>query len=150
MHALSMVSSSGELNNVKISNIVSARGDAMAIQLFPSNKVKIGVNIQIEDIHAGAALDANAVAALQPYNFLPNKVPRACAITVWTYTDEDSEYYSNEVEFVDKEAISAKCFTMHTECRFVHCLIACCRFLECAQNIASHDFGCSDNLELDF
>merc|ERR1712154_466651 len=50
VHALSMVSSSGTMDNVKITNIVSARGDAMAIQLFPSNKVTIGSNIHIEDI----------------------------------------------------------------------------------------------------
>jgi len=104
------------MDNVAITNIVSARGDAMAIQLFPSNKVKIGSNIVIEDIHAGAALDTNALKALKPKNFLPNKVPRACAITVWTYTDEDSDYTENKVTFVDKDAIHAKCLTMHTDC----------------------------------
>ena len=114
-----MVSSSGKMDNVKITNIVSARGDAMAIQLFPSNKVTIGSNIHIEDIHAGAALDTNAVSALKPSNFLPNKVPRACAITVWTYTDEDNDYTENVVTFEDKEAVNAKCLTMHTYCRFV-------------------------------
>jgi len=116
VHALSMVSSSGKMDNVKITNIVSARGDAMAIQLFPSNKVTIGSNIHIEDIHAGAALDTNAVSALKPSNFLPNKVPRACAITVWTYTDEDNDYTENVVTFEDKEAVNAKCLTMHTYC----------------------------------
>lgn len=116
VHALSMVSSSGQLDNIKISNIVSARGDAMAIQLFPSNKVTFGANIEISDIHAGAALDVNAVAALKPAHFLPNKVPRACAITVWTYTDEDNDYTENVVTFEDKDAISAKCLTMHTDC----------------------------------
>jgi len=112
-----MVSSSAVVNNVNINNIVSARGDAMAIQLFPSNHVHFGTNIQISDIHAGAALDKNAISALKSSDkFLPNKVPRACAITVWTYTDEDSGYYENKVTFDDVGAVSAKCLTMHTDC----------------------------------
>merc|ERR1712228_489474 len=33
-----------------------------------------------------------------------------------TYTDADNGYTENQIEFVDKDAISAKCFTAHTEC----------------------------------
>jgi len=117
VHAFSLVSSSAVIDNVIINNIVSARGDAMAIQLFPSNHVHFGSNIQISDIHAGAALDVNAIKALKSSDkFLPNKVPRACAITVWTYTDEDSGYYENKVTFDDVGAVNAKCLTMHTDC----------------------------------
>jgi len=84
---------------------------------FPSNHIHFGTNIQISDIHAGAALDVNAIKALKSSDkFLPNKVPRACAITVWTYTDEDSGYYENKVTFDDVGAINAKCLTMHTDC----------------------------------
>jgi len=115
VHALSMVSSSGTMDNVKISNIVSARGDAMAIQLFPSNELQIGANIEISDIHAGSSLNTQSVRDLQPHNFLPNKIPRACALTVWTWTDGD-DYVENQIEFVDKNAISAKCITGHTFC----------------------------------
>jgi len=115
VHALSMVSTTGSLDNVRIHNIVSARGDAMAIQLFPSNDVVFGPSIQIEDIHAGAALNYQAISKLLPMNFLPNKVPRACAITIWTYTDGD-DLTENHVVFEDKNAITAKCLTMHTEC----------------------------------
>merc|ERR1712048_532626 len=47
VHALSMVSSSGKMDNVHIHNIVSARGDALAIQFFPSNEVTIGSKVVI-------------------------------------------------------------------------------------------------------
>ena len=35
------------MDNVNIHNIVSARGDALAMQFFPSNEVTIGKNIDI-------------------------------------------------------------------------------------------------------
>jgi hypothetical protein len=48
VHALSFVSSSGSVDNLHIHNIVSARGDALAMQFFPGNKVEIGANVKIE------------------------------------------------------------------------------------------------------
>merc|ERR1712241_1310710 len=113
-HALSMVSSQGPMDNVHIHNIVSARGDALAIQFFPSNKVQIGSNVGIEDIHAGAALSKSVLESLP--NAMPNKIPRACAVTIWTWTDEESEFYENEISFVDKDSVKAKCLTTHTQC----------------------------------
>eukprot|EP00488_Nonionellina_sp_1-RS-2012_P000841 TRINITY_DN134_c0_g3_i1.p1 TRINITY_DN134_c0_g3~~TRINITY_DN134_c0_g3_i1.p1 ORF type:complete len:133 (+),score=37.23 TRINITY_DN134_c0_g3_i1:291-689(+) len=47
---------------------------------------------------------------------LPNKIPRACAITQWTWTDVDDGYTENVITFVDKSAINAQCLTMHTSC----------------------------------
>jgi len=114
VHALSFVSSSGNVENLHIHNIVSARGDALAMQFFPGNRVTIGANIKIEDIHAGAALSKDVLGALD--NSMPNKVPRACAITVWTWTDEEQEFYPNEIEFTDRDAIDARCLTTHTVC----------------------------------
>jgi len=114
VHALSFVSSSGKLDNVHIHNIVSARGDALAMQFFPGNEVEIGANVKIEDIHAGAALSKNVLGSLE--NSMPNKIPRACAITVWTWTDEESEMFENAISFVDKDAVTAKCLTTHTAC----------------------------------
>jgi len=114
VHALSFVSSSGKLDNVHIHNIVSARGDALAMQFFPGNAVEIGANVRIEDIHAGAALSKDVLGSLE--NSMPNKIPRACAITVWTWTDEDSEMYANEISFADRDAVTAKCLTTHTAC----------------------------------
>lgn len=114
VHALSFVGSTGKINNVHIHNIISARGDALAIQFFPSNQIEIGKKIIIEDIHAGAHLPKELLASLD--DSMPNKIPRACAITIWTWTDEDSEFYSNEISFVDKDSITAKCLTTHTFC----------------------------------
>merc|ERR1712087_890254 len=114
VHALSFVSSSGQLDNVHIHNIVSARGDALAMQFFPGNQVEIGANVKIEDIHAGAALSKDVLGSLD--NSMPNKIPRACAITVWKWTDEESEMYANEIEFVDVDAVTARCMTTHTPC----------------------------------
>merc|ERR1712087_800786 len=114
VHALSFVSSSGQLDNVHIHNIVSARGDALAMQFFPGNQVQIGANVKIEDIHAGAALSKDVLGSLE--NSMPNKIPRACAITVWTWTDEEQEFYDNEIEFVDVDAVTARCMTTHTPC----------------------------------
>ena len=102
------------MDNVHIHNIVSARGDALAIQFFPSNKVQLGRNVVIEDIHAGAALSKSVLGSLE--NSMPNKIPRACAVTVWTWTDEESEFYENEITFVDKDSVQAKCLTTHTHC----------------------------------
>ena len=39
VHAMSMVKSTGSVNNIVIDDIVSARGDAMGFQLFPGNEV---------------------------------------------------------------------------------------------------------------
>jgi len=114
VHALSMVSSAGSLDNVHIHNIVSARGDALAIQFFPSNKVTVGSNVVIEDIHAGAALSKAVLGALS--NSMPNKIPRACAVTVWSWTDEEADFFQNDISFVDKDAVRAKCLTTHTHC----------------------------------
>merc|ERR1719356_1935353 len=114
VHALSMVSSSGQMDNVHIHNIVSARGDALAIQFFPSNKVQLGRNVVIEDIHAGAALSKSVLGSLT--NSMPNKIPRACAVTIWTWTDEESEFFENTISFEDKDAVKAKCLTTHTQC----------------------------------
>merc|ERR1719242_355740 len=47
---------------------------------------------------------------------MPNKIPRACAVTIWTWTDEESEFYENEISFVNKDAVKAKCLTTHTQC----------------------------------
>jgi len=47
---------------------------------------------------------------------MPNKIPRACAVTIWTWTDEESEFYANEISFVNKNAVRAKCLTTHTQC----------------------------------
>merc|ERR1711971_1128339 len=49
-------------------------------------------------------------------NSMPNKIPRACAVTIWTWTDEDAEFYENKISFVDKEQIGVKCLTTHTFC----------------------------------
>jgi len=114
VHALSMVSSAGSLDNVHIHNIVSARGDALAIQFFPSNKVTVGSNVVVEDIHAGAALSKAVLGALS--NSMPNKIPRACAVTVWSWTDEEADFFQNDISFVDKDAVRAKCLTTHTHC----------------------------------
>merc|ERR1712228_814919 len=97
-----------------IHNIISARGDALAIQFFPSNQIQIGENINIQDIHAGAHLPKELLASLD--DSMPNKIPRACAITVWTWTDEEQEFYANEIEFADRDAIDARCLTTHTVC----------------------------------
>merc|ERR1719384_976986 len=102
------------MDNVHIHNVVSARGDTFAVQFFPSNDVTIGPNIQIEDIHAGAALSKSVLGSLT--NSMPNKIPRACAVTMWTWTDEEQEFYENQIRFEDKEAVHAKCLTTHTAC----------------------------------
>eukprot|EP00486_Rosalina_sp_Unknown_P004769 CAMPEP_0201570246 /NCGR_PEP_ID=MMETSP0190_2-20130828/12401_1 /ASSEMBLY_ACC=CAM_ASM_000263 /TAXON_ID=37353 /ORGANISM="Rosalina sp." /LENGTH=816 /DNA_ID=CAMNT_0047993567 /DNA_START=127 /DNA_END=2574 /DNA_ORIENTATION=- len=81
VHALSFVGSTGTINNVHIHNIISARGDALAVQFFPSNQVEIGENVLIEDIHAGAHLPKDLLTSLD--DSMPNKIPRACAITIW-------------------------------------------------------------------
>ena len=114
VHALSFVASQGEIDKLKIYNIVSARGDALAMQFFPSNEIIVGKNIIIHDIHAGAALPKDVLLSLD--DNMPNKIPRACAVTIWTWTDEDSGFTENQISFVDKEAITAKCLTYHTEC----------------------------------
>eukprot|EP01084_Bolivina_argentea_P117482 208641_1 len=114
IHALSFVASSGYINNINIHNIVSARGDALAINFFPSNDITIGTEIRIHDIHAGAALPKSLLSNLD--DNMPNKIPRACAIDVWTWTDEDAEFTSNTLTFEDASQINAKCLTMHTEC----------------------------------
>ena len=91
---ISFVGATGKIDNIHIHNIISARGDALAIQFFPSNQVEIGENIIIEDIHAGAHLPKDLLASLD--DSMPNKIPRACAITIWTWTDEDANFiYSN-------------------------------------------------------
>mmetsp|Transcript_39963 Transcript_39963/g.63972 ORF Transcript_39963/g.63972 Transcript_39963/m.63972 type:complete len:993 (+) Transcript_39963:182-3160(+) len=114
VHALSFVGATGKIDNLHIHNIISARGDAFAIQFFPSNQMELGTNIKIEDIHAGAHLPKNLLTALD--DSMPNKIPRACAVDVWTWTDEDSEFYTNQISFVDKDSVWAKCLTTHTFC----------------------------------
>merc|ERR1719245_2779453 len=114
VHALSFVGTTGKIDNINIHNIISARGDALAIQFLPSNEVEIGANIQIEDIHAGAHLPKDLLASLD--NSMPNKIPRACAVTIWTWTDEEAEFYANKISFVDRDAVSARCMTTHTVC----------------------------------
>jgi len=114
VHALSMVSSQGKMDNVHIHNIVSARGDALAIQFFPSNEVTVGSKVVIEDIHAGAALSKSVLGSLT--DSMPNKIPRACAVTIWTWTDEESEFYENAISFESKDSVRAKCLTTHTPC----------------------------------
>jgi len=114
VHALSFVGATGTINNINIHNIISARGDALAIQFFPSNQIEIGENINIQDIHAGAHLPKELLASLD--DSMPNKIPRACAVTIWTWTDEESEFYSNQISFVNKDAINVKCMTTHTFC----------------------------------
>merc|ERR1712176_758262 len=71
-------------------------------------------NINIQDIHAGAHLPKELLASLD--DSMPNKIPRACAVTIWTWTDEESEFYSNQISFVNKDAINVKCMTTHTFC----------------------------------
>eukprot|EP01084_Bolivina_argentea_P098202 176497_1 len=114
IHALSFVGSTGHMNNIKIQNIVSARGDAFAIQLFPGNQITIGPQIQIADIHAGAHLPKDLLRTLD--NSMPNKIPRACAITIWQWTDPDAGFNANEIVFEDKASIEAQCLTTHTLC----------------------------------
>eukprot|EP01083_Nonionella_stella_P196255 722277_1 len=114
VHALSFVGSTGSINNINIHNIISARGDALAIQFFPSNQIEVGENIKITDIHAGAHLPKSLLTALD--DSMPNKIPRACAITIWTWTDEEAEFYSNKISFVNKNNVNAKCLTTHTFC----------------------------------
>merc|ERR1711972_642895 len=80
---------------------------------FVSSSGKLD-NVHIEDIHAGAALSKDVLGSLE--NSMPNKIPRACAITVWTWTDEDQEFYANDISFVDRDAIEARCMTTHTVC----------------------------------
>lgn len=78
VRALSFVASSGKMDNIKIENIVSANGDAVGIEFFPSNSIEVGANIDIADIHAGAALKTDILPSLE--DAMPNKLPRACAI----------------------------------------------------------------------
>mmetsp|Transcript_26979 Transcript_26979/g.44251 ORF Transcript_26979/g.44251 Transcript_26979/m.44251 type:complete len:991 (-) Transcript_26979:547-3519(-) len=114
VHALSFVGAQGTVDHLKIHNIVSARGDAFAMQFFPNNKFEIGENIVISDIHAGAHLPKNVLTSLP--DSMPNKIPRACAIDMWTWTDEESEFYANELTFVNQARVAAKCLTTHTFC----------------------------------
>lgn len=67
-----MVGSTGKMDGLYIGNVVSARGDAMAMQFFPANDVQLGGDITIQDIHAGAYLDKNVLPALD--SNMPNKV----------------------------------------------------------------------------
>jgi len=114
VHAISAIASSGSIDRVKVRDIVSARGDAFGIQFFPGNVFKIGGYVSIENVHAGAALGKNVLPSLE--NHMPNKIPRACAVDVWTYTDEESFPVGNRIEWVDKEKMRAKCLTTHTYC----------------------------------
>merc|ERR1712176_1191690 len=84
VHAISAIASSGSMDRVKVRDIVSARGDAFGVQFFPGNVFKIGGDVSIENVHAGAALGKNVLPSLE--NHMPNKIPRACAVDVWTYT----------------------------------------------------------------
>ena len=114
VHALSFVGSSGKINGVKVHNIVSARGDAFAIQFFPSNEISVGGDISISSIHAGAYLEKKVLLSLE--DPMPNKIPRACAITIWTWTDDEEEFYQNKINFLDKDSMDARCVTTHTFC----------------------------------
>jgi len=109
-HAFTIIGSNGAVRNVKISDVISARGDAFGIQIFPSNNLKIGGDILISDIHAGAYITKDDVT--EPY--LPNKMPRSCAIDKWQYVDEDNKYYENVVTYDDDINMKASCVTRHT------------------------------------
>jgi len=103
IHAISIIGSYGTIDDVKISDILSARGDAHAFRVLGDNKINIG-NVEISDVHAGAHLETNEISA--PY--LPNKQPRACALSLWKE--------NNEINYIEQKTISSRCLTMHKEC----------------------------------
>eukprot|EP00488_Nonionellina_sp_1-RS-2012_P002187 TRINITY_DN40_c0_g1_i2.p1 TRINITY_DN40_c0_g1~~TRINITY_DN40_c0_g1_i2.p1 ORF type:complete len:189 (-),score=44.74 TRINITY_DN40_c0_g1_i2:357-923(-) len=47
---------------------------------------------------------------------MPNKIPRACAMSVWTWTDVDHDLTQNIISFKDKSKINAQCLTTHASC----------------------------------
>ena len=111
-HGVTFTGSTGNIRDINVNNIVSARGDAFGIQFYPSNNIIIDGNINITDIHAGAFLKYNKL----PKENMPNKVPRGCGIDKFTYFDTDQGYYKNEILFQDIKNINTKCVTFHTEC----------------------------------
>jgi len=114
IHGLSVINSKGAIDNLSIRKIISARGDAAGLRLYPGNQLTLGT-ISISDIHAGAYAKSTDLL-LNDENFLPNKKPRACAIDYWTYHDEDDATLTQNVITYDESKISASCLTYMTQC----------------------------------
>jgi len=110
VHGLTLVGSTGKVDNIEIRSLISARGDAIALQVWPGNEVEIGA-VKIEDIHAGAYLYEEELPSVN----MPNKVPRACAVDYWTWFDDDTGFSENSISY-NLDQITAKCFTSHMSC----------------------------------
>jgi len=114
VHAVSLINSKGTIDNLSIRKIISARGDAAGLRLYPGNEITLGT-ISISDIHAGAYAQLTD-PLLNHETYLPNKLPRACAIDHWTYHDDDDDTLTlNQISY-DESKITVSCLTYLTEC----------------------------------
>jgi len=114
IHGVSVINSIGSIENLSVNKIISARGDAAGLRLYPGNQLTLGT-ISISDIHAGAYAKSSDLL-LDTETFLPNKLPRACGIDHWTYYDEDDDTLTlNDITY-DESKITVSCLTYMTEC----------------------------------
>jgi len=114
VHAVSVINSKGTIDNLSIRRIISARGDAAGLRLYPGNELTLGT-ITISDIHAGAYAKSTD-ALLSDEDHLPNKVPRACGIDHWTYSNDDDDTLALNSITYDESKISVSCMTYMAGC----------------------------------
>jgi len=114
VHAVSVINSKGTIDNLSINRIISARGDAAGLRLYPGNELILGT-ITISDIHAGAYAKSTDTF-LTDEDHLPNKLPRACGIDHWTYSDDDDVTLALNSITYDESKISVSCLTYMVGC----------------------------------
>lgn len=110
VHGMCFVGSTGKANNIKINNLISARGDVYGIQFYPGNEIELG-SIDISDLHAGSYLYEDEL----PENNMPNKVPRACVLDIWNWFDDESGFTQNNIDW-NVDNVNAKCTSYHSAC----------------------------------
>ena len=111
---MTMIKTTGKVNNIIINDVSSARGDAHGLQLFPGNELKVG-DVTISNIYGGASIDSDSF--IEPY--LPNKLPRSCAFDMWAFFGEEGALDENSITFMDNTKIKINCATRHSNsCSF--------------------------------
>ena len=74
--------------------------------------------ITIRDVHGGAYANSDDVLL---YKARPNKIPRGCAIDMWTYFDEDDDtLQENKVTFKDNSEITGSCISGLVSCDWTY------------------------------
>ena len=88
-------------------NVVSLNGDAVGVAVWPSVKVALTGNVQLEDIVAGAQLRSLSLleeTLIMTWDSRPNRAPMACALlSVGKFSKETETTYVSNVEVTRDE-----------------------------------------------